>query len=93
MDYKALFSAGLQSIFRGLLWSLATYIVGRGWWTEPAAKLYVEAGSVVAVSLIWSLYQAWKKDNLIAYLQDALHWHQFQRIHTNPPPTTETPTP
>lgn len=77
-------SGALQSIARGLLWSLASYLVQKGYWSDSDAKLYVEGASIAVVAFLWSLYQAWKNDQLVKYLSERLHWHQWSAVRSAP---------
>lgn len=78
--------SALGSIIRGLLWAGAGYLVKHGLWTDTSATVYVEAGTLAALGFLWSVYQAWKNDQLVKYLSERLHWHQWSAVRTVPTP-------
>lgn len=70
--------AALGAIIRHSLTLAAGYLVSKGVWSQDAAGTYIEAATLGALSLGWSLYQKWKMHQL--------HWPWY--IADAPPKLT-----
>lgn len=82
---KPIWQEALGSIIRWLLTLIAGYLVSKGVWSSDAAKIYVQAATIGALSLGWSLYQKWQNHQL--------HFPLWCAYYGNVPPPAQGPSP